>query len=54
MELEIYRFVPDRLIPDDLLNQEFEAFTKLYAKARYMQDIEITNRQDAIVRALGE
>lgn len=54
MELEIYRFVPDRLIPEGLLNQDFDVFTALYAKAKYMQDLEITHRQEAIVRALGE
>lgn len=54
MLLEVYRFVPAELIDSALINSDIDELIKTYAKARYMQDIEVSIMQNAIVQAFGE
>ncbi len=54
MLLEIFRFVPKELIDNELLNKDLDELYRVYAKARYMQDIEVGLFQKAIVQAFGE
>lgn len=48
--LEIYRFVPPSLLPNDVGELEVEDFLRLIAKARYVQKLE----SDIITRGIAE
>jgi len=52
--LEIHRFVPPALLPTDVLELDFEDFIKLYARARYLQDIEEDIHAKAISKVFAD
>ena len=53
--LEIYRFVPPALLEGlDIDHMEIDDFLGLLAKARYIQEIEVSIIQRGVVDAFGE
>ncbi|EPR07762.1 hypothetical protein [Ruminiclostridium papyrosolvens] len=48
--LEIHRFVPPALLPDDIGKLDLEDFIRLLARARYIEEIE----EDIVARAISK
>lgn len=48
--LEIHRFVPPALLPDDIKELDFEDFIELLARARYIEGVE----EDIFARAISK
>lgn len=54
MALEIYYYLPAQLLPQQLYESDFHEFIELYAKAKYLKEMEVHNLQRAVVQAFGE
>ena len=48
--LEIYRFVPPALLPDNIGELHFDEFLALLARARYIEEVE----EDIVARAISK
>lgn len=48
--LEIYRFVPPALLPENVGELYFEEFIELLARARYIEEVE----EDIVARAISK
>jgi hypothetical protein len=51
--LEIYRYLPLKLLGKDVEEMEMEEFYDAWAKARHIQELEKTLFQNAIVDAIS-
>jgi hypothetical protein len=48
--LEIHRFVPPALLPDNIGELHFDEFLELFARARYLEEVE----EDIMARAISK
>ncbi|WP_165835569.1 hypothetical protein [Ruminiclostridium sufflavum] len=48
--LEIHRFVPPALLPDNIGELYFEEFIELLARARYIEEVE----EDIVAKAISK